>query len=602
MPSSACNWISNEKKINPEIINDPYNSGYSTIFIQLLANRGITNISEIQAYIKPSLKELRKPGLLPNIRAGTTRVRRAISEKEKVLVFGDYDTDGIISTALIYNFFNELNINTDYYIPDRFTEGYDINTGFIKKNNIDKEYDLVVCVDCGSNAVDVQEEVLNGRMDIDVIVCDHHEMSSPGSSRHKNKNGTIKKNNNSGKVSHEYIIINPKHPDSRYPFKMLSGAGVTFKFIWSVMKETGLPGMEPREYLKNILDLVAISTISDLMPLVGENRIIVKKGLEAVKNTVNAGLKKLIENTIKGRDEISTYDVGFVIAPRLNASGRIDDAIDSLKILLNDSFNVKRIEELVSKLDTHNKERQKLQQSILKEIEESCDFSSIKKNKKVYISKSSRWNEGVLGVVASDIVKKHCIPAILFKENKGILKGSGRSIEGFNLYENLENVKKYFIKFGGHQQACGITISADKFKAFKKVFEEIAFMSLKEEELIKHFYYDMEISFNDIDTGLLNEIKLMEPFGIGNPKPLFLTSRCLIKSSISYSKNEKHAFFQIRNSKRIYSAVVFNYRDNKDCDSILLKGNYIDILYNIEHYKNRTVTNNSIKIVIQSFR
>ncbi len=601
MSSFADNWISNETK-DTRAKNHLKKSGYSQIFIQLLANRGFHDLSEIRSYIKPSLKALQKPELLPNIRQGTDRVKEAIFKQEKILIFGDYDTDGIISTALLYNFFNELNISVDYYIPDRFTEGYDINTGFLKKNNIEKNYDLVVCVDCGSNAIEVQKDVLSGKLDIDVVVCDHHEMVYSESIGRLNRHGVDQESSTSGKGTHQYIIINPKYPGSKYPFKMLSGGGVTFKFIWSVMKETGLPELEPREYLKNILDLVAISTISDLMPLAGENRIIVKKGLEVIKNTMNDGLKRLLRNTLKDRDEISTYDIGFIIAPRLNASGRIEDAVDSLKILLNDSFKDNKIEELISKLDILNAERQKLQQSTLKEIEESGDFSLIKKKKKVFISESSCWNEGVLGVVASDIVKKYSIPAILFKAKNGILKGSGRSIEGFNLYENLAKVKKYFIKFGGHQQACGITMEEEKFKSFKKSFEEIAYSSIKEEELVKRLYYDIEISFNDICPELLNEIKLMEPFGIGNQKPLFLTNKCLITSDISYSKNGKHVFFQIKNSKRVYSAVVFNYLENKDRDSILSKGNSIDILYNIEHYKNKAITSNPLKIVIQSFR
>jgi single-stranded-DNA-specific exonuclease len=286
----------------------------------------------------------------------------------------------------------------------------------------------------------------------------------------------------------------------------------------------------------------------------------------------------------------------------LNASGRIEDAIGSLKILLNESFDDKKIEELVLKLDTLNTERQKLQQSIFKEIEESSDFSTIKKNKKVFISMSAGWSEGVLGVVASDIVKKHNIPAILFKENRGVLKGSGRSMDSFSLYDNLADVKKYFIKFGGHRMACGITMEAEKFDVFKKCFEEIACSIIKDEEVVKRFYYDLEISFDDIDERLLKEIKLMAPFGIGNQKPVFLTRKCLIASDISCSKNGKHVFFQIKNSNRVYNAVVFNYLENKDSDVVLLKGNSIDILYSIEQYNNKTRTKDPMRIVIQSFR
>jgi single-stranded-DNA-specific exonuclease len=600
MPSCIDSWISNKNEST--VNNTPRNTEYSPIFIQLLANRNLTGIEEIRSYLSPSLKSLHRPELLPNIEEATDRVKKAILEKEKVLIFGDYDTDGIISTAMMYNFLNDFNINADYYIPDRFKEGYDINIDFLEKNEIEKKYDLVICVDCGSNAIDVQEHVLSGKIDIDIVACDHHEIVVTDRIKSFKKHKSYAGGKSFGKSSNCYIIINPKYPDSSYPFKMLSGGGVTFKFIWSILKSTGLPGVEPKDYLKKLLDLVAITTVADLMPLVDENRIIVNKGLIFIKKTKNFGLQKLLEKILENREEISTYDIGFLLSPRLNAPGRMEDATDSLKILINDSFDEKEIEALISKINTLNIERQKLQHSMLNEIEESCDFDKIRRQDKAFISKSAEWSEGILGVVASDIVKKHNIPAILFKNNKGILRGSGRSTDTFNLYENLELLKKHFIKFGGHQQACGITMAIENYEPFRREFIEIAGSKIHTEELKKRFYYDIEINFSELDMKLLDEIKLMEPFGIGNKRPLFLTCKCQINNDVYISKNEKHAFFQLKNSNRVYGAVMFNYRDEGRRADVLCKGRYIDILYNIEKNKNNNKKHPGIRIIIQSFR
>ncbi|MBE3089824.1 MAG: DHH family phosphoesterase, partial [Actinobacteria bacterium] len=366
------------------------------------------------------------------------RLTKAIKTKESVLIFGDYDTDGIVSSALMFNFLKKAGLDPDIYIPDRFDEGYDISLDFIKNkvlesdndyvnesskkvHHIRSKYSLIICVDCGTNSNQVKDYILSGKSAIDIIVCDHHEPNGhedfkPGSA---------------SALENQYIIINPKLPDSKYPFKNLSGAGVTFKFIFAAFKglDADMKSRFDKNYIGSLLDLVAISTIADLMPLVDENRAIVCIGLKMLNKTRNYGLKKLVEKFLNDKKDINTHDIGFIIAPRLNAAGRIKNAMDSVEIL-KEEFEEKsedtrknEISKIIDDLDSFNKKRQLIQKEILKEILESKknDFERIVNDQKIFISKSSEWNEGVLGVVAADLVKKLNVPVILFKENKGKL-------------------------------------------------------------------------------------------------------------------------------------------------------------------------------------
>ena len=287
-------WIlRNKTSIDKKPLQDI--PGLSNIFIKLLAVRGYRDPDKIKSYLHPSINDIHDPDLLLNIRSAVKRLQKAISIKEKILIFGDYDTDGIISVAIMYNFLLLLNADCSYYIPDRFEEGYDISVDYIKKNNIEKEYDLIICVDCGTNALEVRQKVYNGEIDLDFIICDHHEevVSETGTFSDKKDN---KKTN--------YLIINPKLKKSRYPYRDLSGAGVTFKLIMAILRNTdsSIKNKFPKNFLTNLLDLVAISTVSDLMPLTDENRVFVKKGLENIKNTNNKGLKKLIDFIFGDKD------------------------------------------------------------------------------------------------------------------------------------------------------------------------------------------------------------------------------------------------------------------------------------------------------------
>ncbi len=539
------------------------NIDYSHILINILAGRNIITKEEIISFLNPELKKLHDPGMLPGIKKGVKRLIEAIYSKERILIFGDYDADGIISTALMYNFLRKLKLDVEVYIPDRFVEGYDLSLVFYKKISTEKRYSLLICVDCGTNSSEVME-FLSCNPGPDVIVCDHHKQSVDYDSNRK-----------------DYIIINPGIKDSKYPFKYLSGAGVTFKFIIAALRELDNSfkcGFE-KDYLTNLLDLVTVSTISDLMPLVDENRMMVKKGLSLINKTKNPGLMEMVKTLIKDKENISEYDVGFIIAPRLNAAGRIRNAKSSFDLLNTEEGDKGKI---LNDLNSFNEKRQKTQKNILDEIIEDNDFSKIVKEKKIFIDKSKDWNEGVLGIVASDIVKKFNIPAILFKEIKDGLKGSGRSTDNFNLYESLISISELFDNFGGHRTACGLRMKTMNFEVFYKRMLNIACEKIKDDDTEKKYFYDIEISFKDIDEKVLHELELIRPFGKGNPEPNFVTGDCTI-SNFCYLSEGRHVKLKLENSGVLLDAVIFGISEK--VKGKMIAGNKITILYKIRKDK-----------------
>jgi len=611
MPQPSQKWICIQTKDLKDSLDQKIDC--SPVLLQLLANRNIKTEEEINSFLNPSIKVLKSPALLPNIDIAVRRLKKAIKAKESVLIFGDYDTDGIVSSALMFNFLKKAGLDPDIYIPDRFDEGYDISMDFIKNkvlesdnisvsqsskkvHHIRSKYSLIICVDCGTNSIQVKDYILSGKIAIDIIVCDHHE---------PNEHEDFKSGSASA-LENQYIIINPKLAGSKYPFKNLSGAGVTFKFIFAASKglDAHTKSRFGKKYIISLLDLVAISTIADLMPLVDENRAIVCIGLKMLKKTENYGLKTLVKKFLGDKKDINTHDIGFIIAPRLNAAGRIKSAMDSVEIL-KEEFEEKsedtrknEISKIIDDLDSFNIKRQLIQKEILKEILESekNDFERIVNDQKIFISKSSEWNEGVLGVVAADLVKKLNIPVILFKENKGKLKGSGRSIEKFDLLDSINLLKSYFIKFGGHRQACGITIDIKKYEVFKQELIKIAQNNLDDQDIRKHYYYDLEIDFSKVNEKLISELKRMEPFGIENTRPVFLTKGCFIQESRQL-RNGKHVLLLLKNSNLIIKAILFNADDKKR--QIINTGNLIDILFNIE--ENNWNGKKEARLVIVSF-
>ena len=595
---SKIEHLNNFFNLTEEKLLHKYLMEFSEISLKILAKRGINTLDKIDCFLKfPKGTDYHDPLKLPNMELAACRLIKAAENKEKILIFGDYDADGIISTVLLYSFLKKIGIDPLYNIPDRANDGYDINLEFI--NNLKKkhpEVSLIICVDCGSNSCEVKKQFYKDYMELDIIVCDHHKISEKSTNTETEKN--------------RFIVVNPQDPKSKYDFKYLSGAGVTFKFIQAVIsKMKNKNEIFEKSYLTDQLDLVAISTIADLMPLVDENRLLVKKGLSVLKNTKNPGLETMLKQVLPDKEdtnaEITAYDVGYIIAPRINAPGRLDDIKKSIPkgspdINYSQTGNIKSYDladgekkfelniakksfklltcshnealGLVKEINELNEERKKNQAEMLDSILCSNDFDieSIAQNQKIFIEKSDKWSEGLLGIVASDLVKKYNIPVILFKEDKEKYKGSGRSIEDFDLFENLNKLNKCIDKFGGHKMACGLTIKAgsaieidekgmavDNYSIFKKKMIEIAKKKLNKHKVEKKYYYDGEIDFSMLDVSLLKEIKLMEPFGVENTKPVFLIKNCMIKK-VNFLKNEKHAVLQVKNKGTYKKALFFN--------------------------------------------
>ena len=572
MTDLPSNWIyrnniKSDRKIFKKICCSP-------LLLELLAKRNIVTEQEIISFLNPSLNDFHDVMKMPGIKEGIKRLKEAIEKKENILIYGDYDADGVISASLIYKFLKELELEAEVYIPDRFNEGYDLSIEFIKKISAEGRYSLIISVDCGTNSEPVQK-FIKGNKAPDIIVCDHHNQSVELDTNRQ-----------------DYIIVNPKLKNSKYPFKDLSGAAVTFKFITGILRklEDRYRNKFKKDYLTNLLDLVAISTIADIMPLINENRIIVKRGLAVLNKTINPGLKKMISTIIKDKEYIDEYDVGFIMAPRLNAAGRIKNARKSFDLLVKKGDILTKI---ADDLNFFNMERQKIQKNIFNEIIENNDFSKIVPEKKIFIDKSKIWSEGVLGIVASDIVKKYNIPVILFKESEGKLKGSGRSIDKFDLYGNLVLCSKLFDRFGGHRLACGINMDLSNYRTFYSNFMKIVDKSLKKDDIEKKNVFDIEIDFKDINKDILYEINLLRPFGYGNPKPCFVTRDCVLVDFF-YLSEEKHIRLKLKQTGTTVDAIIFGV--DEKIKKKMIKNNKVNILYKIE--ENKWANLSTIQLII----
>ncbi len=552
-----------QRNIKKTDVGQSVNNGFSRILINILAARGIISREDIVSFLNPNLSQLHDPFLLPGMEDAVERLKEAVRGRENIMIFGDYDADGVISTALIFNFLRDLELDIKPYIPDRFLEGYDLGIDFFKKISAEKKYSLLMCVDCGTNSSEVME-FLKENNGPDVIVCDHHNQSADLDKSRK-----------------DYIIINPKVKYSGYPYKYLSGAGVTFKLIIAFLRklESEYKKRFAKDYLTGLLDLVAVSIISDMMPLTGEIRVMVKKGLELIKKNKNPGLIEMIDTLVRDRENVGEYDLGFVIAPRLNAAGRIRNADRSFELLSCREEDKCRI---LDDLNSFNEERQNMQKDTLEEIIEKNDFDKIVKEKRIFIGKSKKWNEGVLGIVASDLVKKFNIPVILFREIQGKLKGSGRSADYFNLYDSLLSLSELFDNFGGHKAACGIRMKLENFNAFNDRMLTIAHEKISDEDTKKKFLYDMEIDFTDINEKVTGELEMLKPFGMGNPEPNFITKDCFI-INFRYLKDGKHVKLKLENSGEALDAVMFNI--SEEAAGKIKMDNKVSILYRIRKDK-----------------
>ncbi len=525
------------KKIQKEL-------GVSKLLATIIVNKGIKTKQEIDIFLNPTRKDFHDPYLMPDMKIAVERIIKAINNKERVIIYGDYDVDGITSITVLKKFLSDRGLQVDSYIPNRLDEGYGLNKTAIEKIVKDK-YELMITVDCGISGIE-EIEYANS-LGLETIVTDHHEPAEI--------------------LPNAIAVVDAKRKDNKYPFNQLAGVGVVFKLIQAISKVYNL---EEKEYLK-YLDIVCVGTISDIVPLVDENRVIAKLGLKLVEVTKNIGLRALL-NSI-GCKKIDSSAISFGVAPRINACGRMGYEQTALKLFLTE--NIVEATEISRKLNEYNKQRQDIEKKIFKEVLEKIEQSE--KNKPCIVLADEKWHHGVIGIVSSKVTEMYYKPSILicFEGEEG--KGSGRSIPGFDLHDALSKCTKYVDRFGGHSMAIGINVKRENFAKFKKDFEEYV-SNTNVKELVPVIKVDEEITAKDIGINIVDELNMLEPFGEANKMPIFMYKNLRINSIRAISEG-KHLKLTLKDENLIIDAIGFNmgYLVND-----FLLGDKIDVIGNLE--------------------
>lgn len=523
MLKAKTRWVvrsSNKEKITQlvETIN------VTPLVASLLVNRGLENPDEARAFLFNEKQEFHDPFLLNDMDHAVTRIKQAASKNEAILIFGDYDADGVTSTTVMMKALQELGANVQFYIPNRFTEGYGPNEGAFRYAH-EMGVKLIITVDTGIAAL--HEAHIAKELGVDLIITDHHE---PGP-----------------ELPDAFAIIHPKLEDSSYPFHELAGVGVAFKLAHALL------GRVP----EHLLPFAAIGTIADLVPLKGENRLIAQKGLDKLKGTANVGLKALFKLAGAEQSGINEETIGFSIAPRINAAGRLDSADPAVHLLLaEDAYEA---EALADEIEHLNKERKELVNSITEEAIQLVEQQfPIAENSCLVIGKTG-WNPGVIGIVASKLVEKYYRPTIVlsYDQEKGIAKGSARSIQGFDLFKNLSTCRDLLPHFGGHTMAAGMTLNLTDVDELRSRLNELAKQQLKPEDLIPITYIDTEINIHDIHLAAIEEMNKLAPYGMSNPKPKVLVKDANISSIRQIGSEQNHLKLTLEHDETTVDGVGF---------------------------------------------
>ena len=536
--------------------------GISGILARILVNKNITQKDEIDLFMNPTRKDFHDPFLMLDMEIIVDRVLQAIEQKEKIMIYGDYDADGITSITVLKSFLEERGLEVASYIPNRLDEGYGLNKTALKKI-YDDGYRLIITVDCGISGID--EVDYANSLGMEVLITDHHEPVEI--------------------LPKAMAVVDAKRKDNKYPFNQLAGVGVVFKLIQAISIKLGL---EEKEYLK-YLDIVCIGTISDIVPLVDENRVIAKLGLKLIAQTRNIGLKALLE--VIGFKNIDSTTISFGVAPRINACGRMGDEQVALDLFLEKDYD--KAKKLAIKLNEYNIERQTIEKRIFDEATEKIEKNE--KDKACIIVGSEGWHHGIIGIVASKVTEMYFKPSILicFEGNDG--KGSGRSIPGFDLHDALMECSDYLEKFGGHSMAVGVTVNRDKFELFKNKFEEYA-KSHDIDKIIPVINIDSELSLKDIDIDSVKSLQKLEPYGEANKMPVFMIRNLKINSIRALSEG-KHLKLTLKDDGYMINAIGFNMGN---LSNEYLIDDKVDVIGNLDI--NSFNGNESIQLILKDIR
>lgn len=516
-------WQLNE--VNDELADKIANEfNISKIVASIIANKGLKDNNEIEVFLHPRRGDFHDPFLMPDMDKAVARIIQAIDNKEKVAIYGDYDVDGITSSTVLHRFLEERGLHTDIYIPNRLNEGYGLNKKEIEAI-AETKHTLIITVDCGITGYDEIEYAKT--FGIDTVVTDHHEPPE--------------------KLPDAIAVVDCKRKDNKYPFNGLAGVGVAFKLTQALAIKLNLP---EESYLK-YLDIVCVGTISDIVPLVDENRTISKLGLRLVKQTRNIGLKVLLESI--GYKKIDSNTISFGIAPRINACGRMGHEKEALKLFLTN--NIEEAKQITQKLNEYNLQRQEIEKRIFDEAQELMQNPEEQKLPCIVLRKEN-WHHGVIGIVSSKITDIYFKPSILMCIEDKEAKGSGRSIPGFDIHEALENCKENIKQFGGHSMAIGITIDNDKFADFKKQIEEYA-ENKQISEIVPVLNIDEKVQLKNINLSDIKDLELLEPFGEANKSPIFQINNLKIESIRTLTQG-KHLKLDVKEENTRFSAIGFN--------------------------------------------
>lgn len=526
----------------------------SPILAKLLVQRNISTFDEARDFFRPSLNNLHDPFLMKDMEKAVERLTIAMQKNEKILIYGDYDVDGTTSVSLVYKFLVQYYSNLDFYIPDRYKEGYGISyVGIDYAYNNDIK--LVIALDCGIKAVDkINYAKEKG---IDFIICDHHTPDE--------------------KIPDAVAVLDPKRIDCNYPFKHLSGCGVGFKLMQAFAKTNNIPFEE----LTPTLDLVALSIASDIVPIVGENRILATYGLKQLNTSPSIGVKAIIEICGLKDKEISISDIVFKIGPRINATGRMKLASEAVELLVSKDykFAIRRS----GKINLYNQDRKDLDKNITDEaIRLIADDEQFLTRKSVVVYKPD-WHKGVIGIVASRLAEEHYKPCVVLAKSNGFASGSARSVSGFNLYDAIESCKDLLENFGGHKYAAGLTLKPENVEEFSRRFEAYVSEHIQEDQTYPQIEIDATIKFSDITPKFVRILKQFAPFGPGNMKPIFESKKVFDynDSSKLVGKDQKHLKLELidGSSENVMSGIAFQMHEFNEHLKAL---NPLDICYTLE--------------------
>ncbi|MEG0560118.1 MAG: single-stranded-DNA-specific exonuclease RecJ [Muribaculaceae bacterium] len=540
---------------------------------QLLIQRGITSLEDAEKYFAPSLSDLHDPFLMPDMDKAVSRLNKAMGTKEKIMIYGDYDVDGTTSVALVYKYLQNYYSNIEYYIPTRYEEGYGISLKSIDYAE-STGVKLIIVLDCGIKAIDEIKYAKD--KGIDFIICDHHVPDDA--------------------LPEAVAILNPKLEGSSYPFHHLSGCGVGYKFMQAFAMSNGLANSND---LESLLDLVAVSIAADIVPIIGENRIMAYYGLKRINSNPNMGLRSIIKICNLSNREITISDVIFKIGPRINASGRMQSGMEAVELLVT-----KDVADAYAKgmnIDQYNQDRKELDKRITDEANTILEDRGENDNgKKALVIYNKDWHKGIIGIVASRLTELYYKPCVVLTLSNGLATGSSRSIQGFDIYKAVESTRDLLENFGGHTYAVGLSLKEENIPEFTRRFEKYVADNIQEYQLTPQVSIDTYLKFEDINPEFIGYLKLCNPFGPGNQKPVFCTKKvCDFGTSKLVGRNLEHVKLELLDSEsnKVMNGIAFNMSQYFD---YIKSRKQFDICYTLEENKHQSAGN--IQLFVKEIR